>query len=82
MDPAESDLRPATGDELNAFWARIGVTSAQTTSLDSPDKIGATILEARFGIELWKYCVGLALALALVEMIIGRISKSQSQQQA
>lgn len=82
VDPAESDLRPVTEDELSAFWSRVGVSPVQTTSLESADKIDATILEARFGVELWKYCVGLALTLAFLEMVIGRAAKPQYQHQS
>jgi hypothetical protein len=81
VDPAESDLRPATEDELSAFWSRVGIGGGQTIILESVDKIDATILETRFGVELWKYCVGLALVLAFLEMVIARAAKPQDQHQ-
>jgi hypothetical protein len=36
------------------------------------DELPARITEARYGMELWKYCVGLVLMLALIEMAINR----------
>jgi len=82
VDPAESDLRPATAGELDTFWSRIGISPDQTTILESTDKIGPTILDARFGTELWKYCVGLALILAFLEMVVSRVARSASEQQS
>jgi hypothetical protein len=82
VDPTESDLRPVTENELSAFWSRVGVSPVQTTSLESADKIDATILEARFGVELWKYFVGLALTIAFLEMAIGRAAKPHYQHQS
>jgi hypothetical protein len=82
VDPTESDLRPVTENELSAFWSHVGVSPEQTTSLEAADKIDATILEARFGVELWKYFVGLALTIAFLEMAIGRAAKPHYQHQS
>jgi hypothetical protein len=77
VDPAESDLRWVSNDELSAFWFSIGVRSTQTMRVPVVEKIETTVLESRFGVELWKYFVGLAVLIALIEMAIARVPKSQ-----
>jgi hypothetical protein len=69
---SESDLRPITDEQLAAFWKSVGVNPGQARRLPAVTGIDKEILEARFGVELWKYFIGLALALALLEMAIGR----------
>ena len=76
VDPAESDLRRATDRQVEAFWNRVGIKDAQVRHLNASDKLEATILESRLGIELWKYFLALAAVVALAEMIVGREPKS------
>jgi hypothetical protein len=73
----ETDLQHVTDDEANRFFAHVGLKPEQVKRLSSSDKIDIAILESRFGVELWKYFVGLALLLAFAEMAIGRESKEQ-----
>jgi lipopolysaccharide/colanic/teichoic acid biosynthesis glycosyltransferase len=80
VDPAESDLRQVSVDELAAFWSRIGVRPEQARQIAAGETLDAAVLEARFGVELWKYFVGIAVMLALLEMAIGREPKSTSEQ--
>jgi hypothetical protein len=35
------------------------------------------VLESRFGVELWKYFLMLALAVAIIEQLIARTSKRE-----
>jgi hypothetical protein len=76
VDPAESDLRHATNEELAAFWKHVGVDEAQAHRVHASDKLETTVLESRLGVELWKYSLALAIIVALVEMAVGRESKS------
>jgi hypothetical protein len=80
VDPAESDLRPVRDDQLTAFRSRMGVSVSQFKRLAATADLDRTITETRYGVELWKYFAGLALVLALVEMAVGRESKSSSEQ--
>jgi len=80
VDPAESDLRQVSVDELAAFWSRIGVRPEQARQIAAGETLDTAVLEARFGVELWKYFVGIAVMLALLEMAIGREPKSTSEQ--
>jgi hypothetical protein len=45
------------------------------------DQLQATILQSRFGVELWKYCLLAALLLAIAEMLIARDSRKNIEQQ-
>lgn len=78
IDPLESDTRSATRDELNVFWRSVGLNAGQITQLSNAEQIDATILQSRFGVELWKYFVGLALLCAIIEMILSRESKQKA----
>ena len=79
VDAVESDLRPVTEDELASFWRRIGVAPEQTKRVVPGEAIDKSVLEARVGVELWKYFVAVAVLLALLEMAIGREPKSQTE---
>lgn len=58
---SESAYRPALGGKLTMLGERASVESA--------------IMEGRFGRELWKLCLLIALALLVAEMLIGRVGK-------
>lgn len=73
----ETDLRHATADESEKLFTSVGITPEQIRPLPVSEKIDAAVLESRFGVELWKYFVGLALLLALAEMAIARTSKNE-----
>ncbi|HCV42281.1 MAG TPA: hypothetical protein DGH68_02265 [Bacteroidetes bacterium] len=75
IDPEESDLRHATDEELASFWKRVGVNDDQARRLRTSDNLETTILEARLGVELWKYLVLLAVIIALIEMAVAREAK-------
>jgi hypothetical protein len=75
--PGESDLAPARPEDLARFWAAEGIDSASVRILP-PDVAGApAILQARLGTELWKYCIALALFLAIAEMALGRAPRTR-----
>jgi len=72
----ESDLSRATQATLEAFWNRMGISTDQIRHIDAPQDIPRAIEESRFGVELWRYLVALALACALIEMSLSRASTS------
>jgi hypothetical protein len=65
----ESNLQPVADGLYQKFLG------GQTTFFRSRASIQATILEGRFGRELWKYCLGIALLSLIAEMLIGRAGK-------
>jgi hypothetical protein len=72
VPPRETDLRPADAAELARLWSRLGIAQQRVLTLSTSDELERTIRESRYGMELWKYFAGLALLLALGEMLVGR----------
>jgi hypothetical protein len=68
----EADLAKADPEAVDRFLADRGFDESQVRRLPPGDGLPARITEARYGMELWKYCVGLVLLLALVEMAVNR----------
>lgn len=80
-DPAESDLGQADDATLQAFWTGIGLDQNQVVRLREGEELERTVQEARFGVELWKYLIGLAVLFALLEMLIGREPRNAAMQE-
>ncbi|MFQ5798700.1 MAG: BatA domain-containing protein [Bacteroidota bacterium] len=78
VDPLESDLRFIEEEKLKKFWNRYGVSPSAVRRVDLKENLERTVLESRFGVELWKYVLGLALAVAVAEMVIAREKKEKS----
>lgn len=68
----ESDLHRVNNEELEQFWARHRITPGQVTLLSATDEIDRVVRESRYGVELWKLFVVLAIACALGEMLLAR----------
>jgi hypothetical protein len=73
-DPLESDMKRIAEGDMNKFFAARGIPGAAVHEIKPGDTMQDAILQSRFGIELWKYCAGLALLLLLLEMILARDS--------
>lgn len=72
----ESDLRPMTGEQLKGRIAAKMVTPNNVHILKATSgAFGAAITESRYGLELWKYALALALLCAIAEMLVGRAPK-------
>jgi hypothetical protein len=54
------------------------ILGGQVMLLGERASVQAAILEGRFGRELWKLCLFLALACLLAEMLIGRVGKKDA----
>ena len=77
IDPRESDFRKMSRDEFEKTNNRFGIHNIQF--LEPNDRIQSAIMQSRFGVELWRYCLSLALLLALLEMLIARDSRKALQ---
>jgi hypothetical protein len=77
VDRRESDLRTADERTLGDLWKSLGINEDRVERLSG--ELRASILESRFGTELWKHCVTLALLLALAEMLVARDSRKSMQ---
>ncbi|UCC79236.1 MAG: BatA domain-containing protein [Candidatus Zixiibacteriota bacterium] len=74
VDPAESDNDRV---ETNDIREILGVT---TRELDSYGDITTSIKEARFGRELWKEFLAIALILLIIESLLGRTTPPEAAQ--
>jgi hypothetical protein len=74
--PPESDPRIAEKEELIGFAEYHGIQSSNVHTTAIGEDLQPSILQFRFGVELWRYCVIIAIILALIEIIIARDSRS------
>ena len=76
-NPLESVTKYLNDDEFRKYLDKIDFKGnfIGVGKQDDPAKI---IMQSRFGSELWKYFLFIALILALIEMIIARSSKKET----
>ena len=74
MMSAESDIQKADEKEIFSYLQIIGM-SERYKYLKSLDDVSIFLQEARYGVELWKQLLLLALLLVIIEMLIARDSK-------
>jgi hypothetical protein len=76
MGSGESDLTPMSEERLRAVIAAKMLQPANLKILaPSGGDFGRAITESRYGLELWKYMLALALICAFAEMVVGRAAK-------
>ena len=73
----ESDTRSLTLKEFNDYLTKTGFKGKQFR-LDANENYTREIQQARFGSELWRHFLLLALVLALIEMLISRSRKKDA----
>ena len=74
IDNSESDLQKYTEEEFEELLKESNF-SGEIFWINENDNYSEIIKQARFGIELWRYFLIVALILALIEMYISRSSK-------
>jgi uncharacterized membrane protein len=73
-DPTESKTEYATESEFENYLEEIKF-DGNYVSIDKESNITEKILQTRFGSELWRYFLLIAIILALIEMTIARNAK-------
>lgn len=68
----ETDLQAAPAQSY------AGIIGGEQLILGGHDEMKAAVMESRFGRELWKLCLFVALAALLGEMLIGRVGKREA----
>jgi hypothetical protein len=76
MVRAESDIKKANEKDIASYFHIIGMEE-KYKYLKNSDDISLFLQEARYGIELWKELLLLALVLVICEMLIARDSKKE-----
>ncbi len=80
-DPKESDPRLMPRDETEKFFQHYGVPPSSLVFVSTGGgQIQTAVLQSRFGVELWRYCVILAILLAVTEMLVARDSRKAMQE--
>ena len=75
-DPAESVTKYYSNSDVKSYIEKINFNGT-FIMIDKNDDPVNVILQARFGSELWKYFLIIAILLALVEMTIARNAKKE-----
>ena len=75
-NPLESVTKYITDSEFKDYLNKINF-KGHYIRVDKKDDPAKIILKSRFGSELWKYFLFIALTLALVEMMVARNSKKE-----
>lgn len=70
-DTAESDLRQADQQTVERFCARFGVPAQDVRMLPAAESPATVIEQSRFGVELWRFFVGAAFLLGIIELAVG-----------
>lgn len=68
-DPAESDLTPIAMDELEHI-----IGGGSIISIQKEQALANIVTTSRYGRELWKYFIGIALLFLIIEMLLARES--------
>jgi hypothetical protein len=74
FDPRESNVEKASGQDLKNYFDKINYKE-NLIKIDYDSNIKNVVLQSRFGSELWKIFIVIALILALIEMAVARSSK-------
>ena len=78
LDPDESRTTKATEQETEKMLDRIGVERGNVTTIEQRQEMHRVVMESRFGTELWKHLLFVALIIALVEMFVGRVGRRET----
>ncbi|MFI5251128.1 MAG: BatA domain-containing protein [Bacteroidota bacterium] len=79
IDSRESDTRKMSLGAMEEFWKKKGIEPKIIPSVDQAAAIQTTVLQSRFGVELWKYLLALCLLLVIIEMIIAHDSREKEK---
>jgi len=73
-DPRESDLTPLDRTRIERLFP-----AGRVRTLEGGADLARRVREARFGRELWRECVLIALALLVAETLLGRIGMGRAK---
>ena len=66
-DPEESDVTPIVESQLKKI-----IGEGKIVSIPKGEVLASVVTTSRYGRELWKYFVGIALFFLILEMMIAR----------
>jgi hypothetical protein len=74
-DGRASDLLPLETDSITAHLALLFAERARYSVVSNVELLGQSVVRARFGVELWQYCLLIVLLCAAAEMIIVKFAE-------
>jgi len=77
IDPRESQTQKATDAEINGLLGHLGIAKTAVNESNEAADVQRIVQASRYGVELWKYFLILALVVALVELFVARSFKSE-----
>jgi hypothetical protein len=77
LDPRESQTVKATEQRTEDLAGSVGIQRSSLQYVDSAEELKQGVLQSRFGVELWKYFVTLALIIAILELLVARTWKRE-----
>jgi hypothetical protein len=81
VDPRESDTRRLEVDKAKKWLSSQGLQLNAIKVLDPNEHPEEVVLQSRYGVELWKYLLGFAVACALTEMMVARSRREEGERQ-
>jgi hypothetical protein len=75
----EGDLKSLRDEDLPAFWSALGLREGAGRAISTEGNLEQDVAQSRFGLELWRYFLLLAVLLALAEMVVGRDRDEEEQ---
>ncbi|HEY4612958.1 MAG TPA: hypothetical protein VII11_08260 [Bacteroidota bacterium] len=75
MNPDESKTGHIAESDLATVLQRLGIADQSLQRLEAAPEIQQQVLQARFGVELWKHFLVAALLVAIAEMFVAREGK-------
>lgn len=82
LDPSESDITPAREKQTEEMLRRLGISTSSVTTITESQETQRTVLQSRFGVELWKHFLIVALLLAFAETIVARETRRSMTREA
>jgi hypothetical protein len=77
LDPRESQMAKATQAEMDILLKHLGIENSTVRTVNHTSDLERIVLESRFGVELWKYFLMLALVVAIIELLVARTTKRE-----
>jgi hypothetical protein len=77
LDPRESQMTKAPTVETDNLLKRLGIEGGTVRTVSQTTDLERSVLESRFGVELWKYFLMLALVVAIIELLVARTTKRE-----
>ncbi len=81
VDPRESDTQRLDIDDVKKWLSNHGLRPDAIKILDPNEHPEAVVLQSRYGVELWKYLLGFAIACAFTEMMVARSKREEGEKE-